>query len=284
MKTKILLKRSCFTFLFFNVFILPLSAQIHVAVSDFVNKSNTLFLDSWERSVPDLLRANLSGNEDLVILDRNRLDKVLEEQALTLSGLTDSSAIQSVGKLVGAEFILSGTVDKQNNEYVISADLIRVKTGQVQTEIVRSADREYLDEMIAMLANNLIYRLTGTGEYQSNKTYTSNSAWYWTGATVLLGTASLITNNYYHDNLDKYGAATGLKEFDKYYNNANSSKNLYGILVTLTGAALVGTIIDFLSGDVENEINSGTKTNMSINTNFRRLDKNEISFAVQIHF
>jgi len=256
-------------------------AQVRIAVSDFSNKSDALFLDAWERSVPNLLRSNLSSSDQVVVLDRSRLDKVLEEQALSLSGLTDSSQVQSIGKLLGAEFILSGTVDQQNDEIVISADLIRVKTGEIQTEIVRSLKKAYRDAMVEMLAENILYRLTGDGSYQNQKVFRSNSIWYWTGATVVLGGAALFSNSMYQENQDKYDTAEGLKEFDKYFDKTNSSKALFTGFAVSTGVALIGTVIDLMSGDGSNTIQSGRSGQSTVRSNIY-VSGNEI--GIQIHF
>ncbi len=262
----------------------PLFSQVNVAVSKFSNESDALYLDAWERSVPALLRSYLSDADDVVVLDRDRLDKVLEEQALSLSGLVDSSQVQSIGKILGAEFILAGKIDRQGREIVISADLIRVKTGQIQTEIVRSVNRDYKEAMVGMLANNILYRLTGQGEYQKNKMFKSNSIWYWTGATLLLSGATIATNAYQKENLDKYRSATELKDFDTYYNRANDSKNLVNVLAILAGSAAIGTFVDWLSGDDENEIKSGHAVQALIKSNFYLSDKNEIQLGFSIHF
>jgi TolB-like protein len=266
----------------FSLFILTSGyAQVRVAVSDFSNKSDALFLDAWERSVPNLLRSNLSSSDYVTVLDRNKLDKVLEEQALTLSGLTDSSNVKSIGKLLGAEFILSGTIDQQSSQIIIIADLVRVKTGEIQTEIVRSYNKDHKEAMVEMLANNLLFRLTGEGSYQQQKVFRSNALWYWTGATVLLGGATIFTNTRYKDNQDKYDSATELKEFDKYYDKTNSSKALFTGLAVSTGVALVGTVIDLLSGDDANIIRSGKTGQSAIQSNIYITGK---EIGVQIYF
>jgi len=260
-------------------------AQVNVAVSDFLNKTDALYLDAWERSVPGILRSQLSANEHIVVLDRDKLDKVIEEQALSLSGLLDSSSAQSIGKLLDADFILSGSIDKQNDDFVISADLIRVKTGEVQTEIVQSKNKDYKNAMVDMLANNLLFRLTGDGIYQEEVVFQSNSIWYWTGSTLLLGGATLFTNSYYNENLDNYKNTTKLKDFDKYYDSASTSKNVLIGLASITGVALIGTLIDAMSGDSENKIRSGKKSEVSaLQKHLYVTGKNEIKIGLQIHF
>jgi len=268
--------------LLFSLFIMASGfAQVRVAVSDFNNKSDALFLDAWERSVPNLLRSNLSSSDYVTVLDRNKLDEVLEEQALTLSGLTDTSNVKSIGKLLGAEFILSGTIDQQNDQIIISADLVRVKTGEIQTEIVRSYNKDHKEAMVEMLADNLLYRLTGEGSYQKQKVFRSNSIWYWTGATVLLGGAAIITDSQYQDNRQKYDSATELKEFDKYFDKTNTSKALFTGLAVSAGVALAGTVIDLLSGDTDNIIRSGHAGTSSLQSNFYVTGK---EIGIQIYF
>jgi TolB-like protein len=269
-------------------FLLPLfflahlsHAQVRIAVSDFTNKSNALFLDAWERSVPNLLRSNLSSSDQVVVLDRSKLDKVLEEQALSLSGLTDSSQVQSIGKLLGAEFILSGTIDQHNEQIVISADLVRVKTGEIQTEIVRSRKKEFREAMVEMLAENILFRVTGDGSYQQQKVFSSNSIWYWTGATVALGGAALFSNAMYQENQDKYDGAKGLKEFDKYFDKTNSSKALFTGLAISASAALIVTVIDLLSGDESNTIQSGYSGQSAVESHIYLSGK---EIGIQINF
>lgn len=273
-------------FLLITAFSLNAFGQINIVVSDFINKSDILKLDAWERNLPVLIKSHLSVNNQITVLDRGKLDKVFEEQALTLSGLMDSSEVQNIGKLLNADFILSGSVDKQNDDFIISADLIRVKTGQVQTEIVRSQNSDLRDAMVEMLANNLLYNLTGDGNYQNEKMFKSNSVWYWVGSTLLLGGATFYTNTIYHDNYDSYNSATTLKDFDKYYDRTNLSKDIYLGLAIVTSAALIATFVDLLMGDDGNTIKGGrvqqpaTFKNSSIYVSGNR----EISVGIQINF
>lgn len=274
-----------FTTIFLFFLVTSGFSQVNVAISDFLNKSETLYLDAWERSIPDILRSQLSSSKNLVILDRNKLDKILQEQALSLSGLSESGSAQSIGKLLDADFILSGSIDHQNDEYVISADLVRVKTGEVQTEIIRSENKDYKNQMVDMLANNLLYRLTGDGEYKDEVLFKSHSIWYWTGTTLLLTGATVITNNYYNENLDKYNKAVLLKDFDKYHDKATLSKNFFIGFSALTGIAVIATLIDLIGGDTANKIQSGKK-NSVLNVIEHKIyfaGKDEIRFALQFN-
>jgi TolB-like protein len=268
-------------------FALPtiINAQVNVAVSDFLNKSNTLFLDAWERNVPEILRSQLSANEQIIVLDRKKMDQVLEEQALSLSGLSESGSAQNIGKLLNADFILSGTIDQRNDEFVISADLIRVKTGEVQTELVRSKNKDLKNEMVDMLSNNLLFRLTGEGKYQDEIVFKSNSIWYWTGTTLFFSGAALFTNNYYNENLDKYRSASQLKEFDTYHENASISKNVMIGLASAAGIAWLGTLVDLIQGDEDNKVTSAKTQRVSaVKNNIHITGRDEIIFNVQIHF
>ena len=74
-------------------------AQTTVAIGDFQNRTNRIYLDSWEQKIPEFLQSELSGSSEIVLVERQSLQAILEEQALTMTGLVDSSTAQEVGRL-----------------------------------------------------------------------------------------------------------------------------------------------------------------------------------------
>ena len=217
-------------------------AQVTVAIGDFRNISDVYFLDSWERSVPEFLKSELSHSEKIVIVERQQLETVLQEQALSMTGLIDSTTAQKVGQLLGAEFVLSGTINQTGKWTRIDAKLIRVSNGQIKSEKVQAPDQDHLTEMVALLGNNLKFSLAGEGRYQQKITLTNYPTTYFLGATVGLGVATLIINNAYNKKLDAYQQASRLSEFDDTYDAANTLHKTRTVFLALTGVAVVGTI------------------------------------------
>ncbi len=258
--------------------------QVNIAVADFRNQSDDYILDSWEKSVPDLLRSELTRSDELIVLNRSRLESVLNEQALYLSGLIDSSQARHVGQLLGAEFILSGTIHKINGVYRITADIIRVKTGQTKSESVEAPDRKHLKEMVELLGNNIRYMLTGKGNYIPKISLAPYPTWYFLGAAAGLGTATVFANLAYLDNRDKYRGTNDLEKFDTYYDRANNARTLTYIFASLTGGALAGSLYCWLKNRSANEISAVKPVAVTIQPGLFICKRDEVRLSVQIHF
>ena len=130
------------------------STQITVALGEFNNQSDKFYLDQWEQTIPDLLQTRLSESKKLITLERRKLKEVLEEQALSLTGLTDSSNVREIGTLLKSDYIIFGSINEVGSEYRIDASVVKISTGQTQSEKVVSPDREHLSQMINLLGNN----------------------------------------------------------------------------------------------------------------------------------
>ncbi len=258
--------------------------QVNIAVTDFRNQSDEYILDSWERSVPDLLRSELTRSDELIVLDRSRLESVLEEQALYLSGLMDTSQAMKAGNLLGAEFIISGTMHQIDGVYRITADIIRVKTGQINSETVEAPDRKHLKEMVELLGNNIRYMLTGRGNYIAKISLAPYPTWYFLGAAAGLGTATVFANLTYLDNRDKYRDTEKLEKFDTYYDRADNARTMTYIFASLTGGALAGSLYCWLKNRSANEITALKPGGVSLRPGMFIGKRDEVRFSVQIHF
>jgi Ca2+-binding EF-hand superfamily protein len=76
------------------------------------------------------------------IVDRSDIDKVMSELELQLSGAVatnDTNAVK-VGKLSGADIIVTGTISLVGKKYYLNVRLITVDTGDILGSSVASAD------------------------------------------------------------------------------------------------------------------------------------------------
>jgi TolB-like protein len=245
---------------FFALFVLLLltanqiKAQITVAIGDFENNTGLFYLDAWEKSIPDYLKSTLSKSERLIIVERTRLEEVLKEQALSMTGLVDTSTAQRIGTLLGAAYVISGTISQSGEWLRIDATIIKTETGQLKGEKVQAQGETYLGEMISLLGQNITYILTGTQRYQNKiviKKYPTN---YFLLGTAGLAIATFFANKAYHDKLDAYRNASRLDEFDETYDAANRLKHTRTVLLSLTAAALIGTAYCWIGNMSPDEI------------------------------
>ena len=272
------------------LFILPagffshLSAQVRVAIAEFKNESSAFYLDQWEKSIPDLLQEKLSRSSDLIILERRKLKAVLEEKALSMAGLTDSTSIQEIGKLLDAEYVITGAIHKFRNRYRIDASIVKVNSAETRSEKVDAPDRDHLPQMVNLLANNILYDLTGRGKYKSRIKLNRAPTKYFLLGTVGLAVATGLVRAAYEKKLDEYHQNTRLDQFDDLYRQANRSQKLSVGLAGLTGAALVGTVYCWIKNLSPREIlaeNSGQKSVIPyLAANF----KIEVKIGLQIRF
>jgi TolB-like protein len=259
-------------------------AQITVALGEFQNQSDKFYLDQWQQTIPDLLQTRLSESEKLILLERRKLKEVLEEQALSLSGLTDSSNVREIGTLLESDYIIFGSINEIGSEYRIDASVVKISTGQTQSEKVVSPDRDHLSQMIDLLGNNILYNLTGEGEYRDRVKLGKSPTLYFLGATVGLGIGTLIASNQYQKYLDDYRNNTELDKFDELYDKANRTKKISVALASLTGAAMMGTVYFWVRGRSPSEIYAQNINEIKTLPYLTYSEKNEIIVGIKIHY
>ncbi|MBD3223742.1 MAG: hypothetical protein GF313_03385 [Caldithrix sp.] len=260
------------------------TAQVRVAVGSFANNSDDYYLDAWENRLPDLLSADLAGFDGIIILERGKLEDVINEQKLALTGLVDSSTAQEVGKLMNAEFIVNGTIERFSDQYRIDARLIRVKTGETHVETVFSGNAEHLNLMSKMLANNLRHQLTHKGNYQYETTTGNWPTAYFLMATIGFSAGSFYTNDKYLHYNQKYDDAHELGTFDKNYDKANQARKITIALGVTAGVSLMGTLLCWLRNKTSNTIQSKSNKNLEIKPSIGHMNSGEFGIALRYHF
>lgn len=269
------------------ILILPLNivfAQVNIVVSTFNNETGKPALDSWERIFPDLLKAQFSNHESMQVVEREKLSAVLQEQALEMSGLIDTTDQVKIGKLLGADFVLTGKVERQGENYLFSAYLIRVKNGALHTEIARTTNMENGDLVAELIVHNISVYLFELGNYREKIELKSNSTWYWAGGTLLAGAATITAQSIYSSNLKKYRNSELLKDINTYYDNANISRKTALVFGLLTAIGAVGTTKDYFNNEAENVVFRGVRPRSAIETNFFIGASEHLTFGLTFTF
>ncbi len=77
--------------------------------------------------------ANAIHDEELSVrmVSRAALDRILEEQSFQVSGLVDPSGQLALGRQLGADIIVTGTITGFGASYEVNAQLIRTETGVI---------------------------------------------------------------------------------------------------------------------------------------------------------
>jgi curli biogenesis system outer membrane secretion channel CsgG len=98
-----------------GIVLAPAAAQASgpvMAVNDFENNVTGIYW--WHggvgRDLAGMLTNELASTSSFQMVERARLDAILDEQDLGSSGRVDPSSAAKVGKMVGAEYLVTGTV------------------------------------------------------------------------------------------------------------------------------------------------------------------------------
>ena len=76
------------------------------------------------------LRTEIGNTKAVRLIERNAVDKIMEEQKFQLAGLTNNNIVAQIGNLLGAQFMINGVIGKIGNKYTIDCKMFSVETGE----------------------------------------------------------------------------------------------------------------------------------------------------------
>ena len=100
-----------------------------VAILDFESRG----LPTYEvETLTERLRSEAANTNAIRLIDRKMLESILNEQGLQQSGCTTDECAAEVGQLLGAQFMINGSIGKLGNTYTIDAKMVSVTTGAAE--------------------------------------------------------------------------------------------------------------------------------------------------------
>jgi hypothetical protein len=99
---------------------------------------------------------DLSVRGNLPFVERTRIDAILREQDLQLAGITDPAKMAGAGRILNADWLLSGTYSLAGSDVFASFALVEVETGASLT----FTDRGTGENLIHRIAERIISRLS----------------------------------------------------------------------------------------------------------------------------
>ena len=107
----------------------------------------------------DMLTSDLSLVKNLTMVDRQSLEKLLAEQNLNNSKNFDNATAARLGKLLGAEIIITGTYFELFGSLRVDAKFINVETGAISFSVGVDGAREKFFDLKKSLADLIIEKL-----------------------------------------------------------------------------------------------------------------------------
>lgn len=222
------------------------SQELVIAVLKFTNNTDVFAYDELAASIPEILKTELSRYPRLIVVERQRIEKILSEQALSLTGFIDEASAQQVGQLLGAKFILTGEISRINSRLRIDCHIISVESGQVKGEKIVGPGGDALEKMLQLLASNIFHNLTGEGNFQSTAQLRNYPTRWFLVGTAMTAITSGITHFASRNAYDSYQDATRLDDIDRYYDRANNFRKARNGFVAAAGVLTLTTVIMWL--------------------------------------
>lgn len=123
----------------------PGASDVPLAIFEFAC-NDALAKQRVGSAVAELLKREFVGAAPFRLVERSELDRILKEQAIQQTGLTDANSGVQLGKLVGAKAIVTGSVDKLGSVYQVSARLSDVETADVIAVAVQELPARAFEE------------------------------------------------------------------------------------------------------------------------------------------
>jgi TolB-like protein len=170
------------------------------------------------------LRTDLFNTKKYIVLERDKVNEVLNEQGFQQSMCTTNECVVEVGKLIGVQQMVAGEIGKVGNLFTITIRLIDVENGEVLKTATEDCECK-IEQVVTQSVKNVAEILAGnkiqTSTYSSSKNLIKNSElseWVKFGMSreeyFEYKNSGLTLERWNKYNIDQKGAFTqGLKSF-----------------------------------------------------------------------
>lgn len=132
--------------------------KVKVGIIEFQNLNEDSKKENLGTIFSEMLTTSFVNSEAFKITEREQLQKVAKELQLSQSGIIDVTQAKQVGKMVGADAIVTGSVVKIGGDLRLDARIIDVQSGIILTaeKIFGKANLQSISNMADGIVDNLV--------------------------------------------------------------------------------------------------------------------------------
>jgi TolB-like protein len=120
----------------------PLPSKAALAMAPFSAGSGVTLTEA--AVMRNLVEAELIKTGRFIVLERSKLDFILQEKKLDYAGLSEERAAAELGRLTGAALAVFGSVSRDGKGYLVTVGLTDVVSAAVLRSETASAEEDYL--------------------------------------------------------------------------------------------------------------------------------------------
>ena len=114
------------------------------------------FRQSNLEAIGDLFLTYMIRTEAFVIVERSKIDEIIEEQAFALSDFTQDSEVIKIGELLAAQSVLIGRLNRVGGKISLTVRVVDVSTGvSLRAQTIEATSLEKLAVQLERLARSI---------------------------------------------------------------------------------------------------------------------------------
>lgn len=112
--------------------------------------------DALERGIAGMMISELAQNPAARVVERQEIQRLLDEQNLGAQNRVDPQTASKIGKLVGARYMVMGTFVDFYGDFRVDVRLINTETGEVVKTESERMQRDHLFDIIRNVSARLM--------------------------------------------------------------------------------------------------------------------------------
>jgi len=112
--------------------------------------------DALQKGIAGMLISELAQNPSARVVEREDIQKLLEEQNLAAAGRVDPQSAAKIAKLVGARYVVLGSFIDFYGDFRVDVRLVNVETSEIVKVESNRAQRDHLYDIIKNVATQLM--------------------------------------------------------------------------------------------------------------------------------
>lgn len=107
------------------------AANQSIAVADFDNKSTKANDANLGHAASEVVTERFIRSGKFVVIEKRQITKIVSQLEIEQSGLYDSKKTAAVGNLIGAKYMVVGSVSEIGGFYNTSLRIVKIETGEI---------------------------------------------------------------------------------------------------------------------------------------------------------
>lgn len=131
--------------------------RVKIGITEFRSLNEEAKKDNLGEIISEVLTISFVSSQAFKIIERDQLRKIIKELKLSESGIIDSSYAKEIGKIAGADAIVTGSVIKIGNDLRLNARIIDVESGIILT--AEKSEGKLNIKSLGMMADRIVEKL-----------------------------------------------------------------------------------------------------------------------------